>query len=409
MSVFQNYDSSRKFTGGSLITFNKGVNPSDQKKILSKLAGSASAIATTPIGMAASTQTHYDDLGLASLNSLNGVSYDGLSENEVYEAASSAADEFSEIAAIEPELWYFALNAYPSTPIADQPNHTWGLEATKAYSSHYDGTGINVAILDTGFDLGHSDFPTHHRNIVMQNFTSDSTALDINGHGTHCTGTAVGNSLNNNGTIVRYGVAPSANIRSAKVLNNGGSGQQRWIINGMKWAIDQGCEILSMSLGSRVWQGQGYSLQYERMAEYALQKGSLVIAAAGNDSQRDNGYISPVGSPANCPSIMAVAAIDQNLKVAEFSNGDINQSPGSAIDIAAPGVNIFSSWPRPRNYRRISGTSMACPHVAGVAALFAQKDNSFRGKKLWAEIVNNAIDMSPIPNRDVGAGLVQAP
>jgi len=104
---------------------------------------------------------------------------------------------------------------------------------------------------------------------------------------------------------------------------------------------------------------------------------------------------------------MAVAALDSNLAVAFFSNRGINPN-GGQIDIAAPGVNVFSSWPMPTRYRRLQGTSMATPHVAGIAALYAEADPNARGAALWQALVGGAQRM-PIAAVDVGAGLVQAP
>jgi subtilisin family serine protease len=142
------------------------------------------------------------------------------------------------------------------------------------------------------------------------------------------------------------------------------------------------------------------------VARRALAAGSVIIAAAGNDSHRPDD-IAPVSHPANCPSIMAVAALDDRLAVAPFSSGGI-VAGGGEVDIAAPGVDILSSWPAPEHYNRISGTSMATPFVAGVAALRAQSDKSLRGQALLASLTQTAKPLDA-PARDVGAGIVQAP
>ena len=120
----------------------------------------------------------------------------------------------------------------------------------------------------------------------------------------------------------------------------------------------------------------------------------LVVAAAGNSA-------SPTGSPANSPTIMSVAALDQNLRPAVFSNF-------GKIEIAGPGVNVFSSVPRPTRYGYKSGTSMATPHVAGIAAQFAEADPKARGRNLLNLLTQSARRL-PLPARDVGTGLVQAP
>ena len=163
-----------------------------------------------------------------------------------------------------------------------------------------------------------------------------------------------------------------------------------------------------MSLGAPTRPGQTFSAVFETAAGRAMKAGTLIIAAAGNDSRRSQGMPpAPVSHPANCPSIMAVAAIDDQLKVASFSNAGVNPS-GGQIDIAGPGVRVRSSWPKPTLYNTISGTSMATPHVAGVAALLAEANPKASAAELWALLIRTARRL-PLPASDVGAGFVQAP
>jgi subtilisin family serine protease len=152
--------------------------------------------------------------------------------------------------------------------------------------------------------------------------------------------------------------------------------------------------------------GQSFSQVFEQAASRALAAGTLIIAAAGNESRRPQ-TVAPVAHPANCPSIMAVAALDSAFRVAPFSNQGINPQ-GGQIDIAGPGVDVRSSWPRPTLYNTISGTSMATPHVAGIAALWAQSNAAFRGRALMSVLTQSARRLN-LSARDVGAGLVQAP
>jgi subtilisin len=144
----------------------------------------------------------------------------------------------------------------------------------------------------------------------------------------------------------------------------------------------------------------------------ALNQGTLIVAAAGNDSRRtrpSNPIINPVSRPANAPSILAVGAIDRSLAIAPFSNGEINiDQTGGEVDLVGPGVDVFSSWFTPRNYNTISGTSMATPHVAGIAALYAQANPQARGEALWQLLIKNTKSLT-LKTRDVGAGLIQAP
>ncbi|PSB15306.1 protease [Phormidesmis priestleyi ULC007] len=286
--------------------------------------------------------------------------------------------------------------------VIDESAVTWGLQATEVTQSKYSGAGIKVAVLDTGFDLTHPDFLG--RNVTAKSFVEGQDVQDGNGHGTHCIGTACGSKTP--GVLPLYGIAYNAEIYAGKVLSNEGSGTDSQILQGIEWAIANGCDIISMSLGAATQPGQSYSRIYEAIAKRALKRGTLIVAAAGNESNRSAGIIRPVGRPANCPSILAVAAIDVQLQVASFSTQGINPK-GGQIDIAAPGVKVRSSWILPLHYRTISGTSMATPHVAGIAALHAEA-TGLRGQELWNLLAKSAQRL-PLPSVDVGAGLVQAP
>lgn len=279
---------------------------------------------------------------------------------------------------------------------------TWGLRATQVMNSQRSGQGIKVAVLDTGFDLAHPDFIG--RKVTAKSFVEGQAVQDGNGHGTHCIGTACGPRAPKSGP--RYGIAYEAEIFAGKVLSNQGSGSDSQILQGIEWAIANGCDIVSMSLGAPVQVGASYSRVFEAVAQRALQRGTLIIAAAGNSSNRAQGVTRPISHPANCPSIMAVAALDSDLKVANFSDRGINPN-GGRVDIAGPGVGVRSSWPMPTQYRSISGTSMATPHVAGIAALHAEA-SGLRGKNLWKLLVQSTQPVA-VPTIDVGAGLVQAP
>jgi subtilisin len=229
-----------------------------------------------------------------------------------------------------------------SATLRDDAVSSWGIKATKVLSSPYSGKGIKVAILDTGFHLKHPDF--EGRAVVSKSFIRGQKVEDQNGHGSHCSGIAAGNTNKNLGR--RYGVAKDALIYVGKVLSNTGSGTDSGILAGMEWAITNGCKVISMSLGAEVEPGEAYSNIYNDLAKKALSKGTLIIAAAGNESDRGKGVIAPVGHPANCPAIMSVAALDSNFKVAYFSCGG-SQNGGGQIDIAAPGMDIYSSWKSP--------------------------------------------------------------
>lgn len=263
---------------------------------------------------------------------------------------------------------------------------TWGLRATRVPPSRFSGTRIRVAVLDTGMALNHPDFAG--RPITSQSFVGQPVQ-DLNGHGTHCTGTAAG-TRSPAGTTPRYGIAYGSRIFIGKVLTNSGSGTQAGVLAGINWAIANRCEVISMSLGAQIPPQPSYT----NAGNAALRRGLLIIAAAGNSG-------GATGAPANSPTIMSVASLDPNLAPSVFSCH-------GKIEIAAPGRDVFSSWPMPTRYRTISGTSMACPHVAGCAALWAQSSASLRGMNLWRRLVATARRL-PYPRSRVGAGLVQAP
>ncbi|GAB3780968.1 hypothetical protein GCM10028818_34150 [Spirosoma horti] len=264
---------------------------------------------------------------------------------------------------------------------------TWGLNACRVPPSIRSGVGIKVAVLDTGFDLGHPDFAG--RPIVSQTFVGQPVQ-DIHGHGTHTTGTACGPKAPA-GTTPRYGIGYRSSIYVGKVLSNSGGSVGSSVLAGMNWAVANRCAVISMSLGG---QG-GVQPSYTAAGQAALNNGCLIIAAAGNVPGGPTGY------PANSPTIMSVASLDSNLAPSSFSCQ-------GKIEIAGPGRDVFSSWPRPTRYRTISGTSMATPHVSGCAALWAETSPNMRGLTLWRKLQASARHL-PFPATRVGAGLVQAP
>ena len=299
---------------------------------------------------------------------------------------------------------HFAMPAAMATaevPAVDESHATWGLQAVGALSSDYTGAGINVAVLDTGMDLAHPDF--EGRNPQTRSFIPGEEVQDGHGHGTHCIGTACGPKTP--AMLPRYGVAGGAQIYAGKVLSNRGSGSDGGILGGIEWALEAKCQVISMSLGADVNPGTPFSKVFEAVGRRCLDHGTLIVAAAGNASRRESGMVAPVGHPANCPSILAVAAIDARGAIASFSSG--SDPRGGQVDIAGPGVAVYSSWPMPTRYRTISGTSMATPHVAGVAALISEATGA-TGVALWGTMMQIAHRL-PLSSMDVGSGLVKAP
>lgn len=309
---------------------------------------------------------------------------------------TASADDDGVILAIEPERRVRAFEGATEGSVA------WGVHAVGADLSPYTGKGVRIAILDTGLDLSHPDFKG--RAVTAVSFIPGEPVQDANGHGTHCAGIAAG--PRDPEGVGRYGVAGDAELFIGKVLSDSGGGADGNVLEGIDWAIRNGCHIVSLSLGSAAQPEDSYSQVFETVARRALEAGTLIIAAAGNESRRPD-HIAPVGHPANCPSILAVAAIDAAMDIAPFSCGGL-QGQGGEVNVAAPGVDVPSSWPMPERYRAISGTSMATPFVAGVAALYAEADPDARGARLGERLARDARQLS-LPPRDVGAGLVQAP
>ncbi|MDL5159043.1 S8 family serine peptidase [Actinomycetospora termitidis] len=321
---------------------------------------------------------------------------DTLTESYTAGYAHGAADLAARLSAV-------GAASAPALPAAtavfqDNNQYTWGLQAVCVTRTKRTGQGITIAVLDTGFDLDHPDFAG--RAPITKSFVTGQAVQDGNGHGTHCIGTSSGPSAPAGSR--RYGVAPGVRILAGKVLNNAGSGNDQGILAGIEWAITQGATIISMSLGADV---REVSQAYENVGRRALAAGSLIIAAAGNAANRP-GDPAFVGIPANSPSIMAVASLDADLGISFYSSGS-NPVAGGQIDIAGPGRNVYSSWPMPKRYNTISGTSMATPHVSGVAALWSEA-TGHTGRALWSDLTQHATRL-PLPSSDVGAGLVQAP
>jgi len=205
---------------------------------------------------------------------------------------------------------------------------------------------------------------------------------------------------------LRYGVAGKSNIFSGKVLNDQGEGTDGGILAGIEWALKKKCRVISMSLGAPCEVDEPWSKIYENVAKRSMKMGCLIIAAAGNESNRPS-LIAPVGHPANCPSIMAVGAVDSGLKAAWFSCGGINNN-GGQIDLVAPGVSVYSMINKQNEHDKWDGTSMATPFVSGIAGLYFEQNPDATPMDVWSLLTQNArrLNQSSV---DAGSGLVQAP
>lgn len=255
----------------------------------------------------------------------------------------------------------------PNDPMYGQQYGPQKIKCPAAWDVMRGIPSVKIAIIDTGIDYTHPDLAG--KVLPGKDFVnSDDDAMDDNGHGTHCGGNAA--ALTNNSVGIA-GIAPNCSLIPVKVLSGGGSGSYDWIIGGITWAADNGANVLSMSLG-----GSGASQAMQDALQYALTKGCIICASAGNAGTTDFNY------PGAYPECIAVAATDQNDQKADFS------TYGDWVDVAAPGVNILSTLPG-GGYGGESGTSMSCPIVAGLAGLIKSMWTAGTNVQIRAQIENN--------------------
>lgn len=283
-------------------------------------------------------------------------------------------------------------------PTPTQPPQTlpWGVDqvdAEKAWATNT-ATAIKVGIVDTGIDLAHPDLQANIKGGV-NTISPNKTANDDNGHGTHVAGTSA--AVNN--TIGVVGVGPEISLYSIKVLNRNGSGFLSDVIEGLQWAIDNGMQVINMSLGT------SSDIQSFHDAVIAVRNAGIVqVVAAGNSG-------GTVSFPAAYPEVIAVSATDKTNTIASWS------SRGPEVDLAAPGVDILSSY-KGKTYATLSGTSMASPHATGAVALVlktlvgaydANNNGKWDPSEVQAKLEATATDLGT-DGKDLfyGAGLLNA-
>lgn len=275
------------------------------------------------------------------------------------------------------------------------------LEAPEIWNKGEKGEGIVVAICDTGIDLNHPDLKD--RIIGGKNFTSEGSADDFhdgNGHGTHVAG-IIAASQNGSGVV---GVAPEVKLLIIKVLESDGSGSYSGIINGINYATNwrgkngEKVRIINMSLG-----GPSDVKELHDAVINAVNHDIAVVVASGNEGDsKEETY--EYGYPALYNEVIEVAASDENNKLASFSNNNLE------VDVIAPGVNILSTYMGSK-YAKLSGTSMATPHVSGAIALLIkmgekQFNRTLTEAEIYALLVKNTVPIGFRASSE-GHGLVR--
>ncbi|SDU64863.1 Serine protease, subtilisin family [Jiangella alkaliphila] len=277
--------------------------------------------------------------------------------------------------------------------------------APQAWEDGYAGAGAVIAVLDTGVDATHPDLAG--QVVAERNFSMSADAVDRDGHGTHVASTAAGTGAASNGSF--RGVAPEAKLISGKVLDDYGFGQVSDLIAGMEWAVEQGADVVNVSLGTEPTDGQDpASLAVDRLTE---ESGALFVIAAGNFGDGPE----TVTSPAAADAALAVGAVDGDDVLAPFSSRGPRLADGAIKpEITAPGVAITAARSTTiddgggddETYRSMSGTSMATPHVAGAAAILAGQYPDWSAAQLRAVLMSTAAPASDVSIYEQGAGRV---
>lgn len=278
--------------------------------------------------------------------------------------------------------------------------------APAAWDLGLDGEGITVAVLDSGVDAGHPDLAG--QVVAEQNFTDSPEATDRNGHGTHVASLAVGSGAGNDGE--RQGIAPGADLISGKVLGDTGEGQESWVIAGMEWAVDEGADVVNLSLSGTP---DGQNPVDQALEALTADSGTLFVTAAGNGGSRTGGSYT-IGTPGTAPSALTVGAVNHQDYLADFSSrgptwGTYLLKP----DIVAPGVELLAAraGARPGEdlYTPMSGTSMATPVVAGAAALLLQEHPDWTPQEVKTRLMSTSDGANWYTAWTHGAGRLDLP
>ena len=278
------------------------------------------------------------------------------------------------------------------------------IQVPRLWDEGLNGEGVRIAIIDTGIDAGHPDF--EGRIVDTADFTGEGPE-DGHGHGTHCASIAAGSGASSEGKY--RGVAPQASIYTAKVLRSDGSGMMSDVMAGIDWAVDQGIQIISLSLG-----GPGPCDGNDalcKLCDAAVEQGAVIVVAAGNDGP--GAYT--VGSPGCARNVITVGASTDQDRVALFSSHGPTVDGRLKPDILLPGTNIVAARAEGTSlgtvvnqyYISASGTSMATPHAAGVCALLLQANPDLTPEEIKSRLTATAVDLGDTPYAQ-GKGRVDA-
>ncbi|WP_326702214.1 S8 family peptidase [Streptomyces cyaneofuscatus] len=273
--------------------------------------------------------------------------------------------------------------------------------APAAWKAGFDGAGVKVAVLDTGVDETHPDLKGVE--IAQKNFSGSKNTVDHVGHGTHVASALAGSGAKSG---KHRGVAPGAKILDAKVLDDEGSGEDSGIIAGMQWAADSGARIANLSLGGEdTAEHDPLEAAVDRISAAS---GILFVIAAGNEGPD----ASTIGSPGSAASALTVGAVDRKDRIADFSSTGPTADGSLKPDLTAPGVGIVAAkaakgaegTPAAPGYVSMSGTSMATPHVAGAAAVLAQRHPDWTGQRIKQALTASARPGSGLSPLQQGTG-----
>lgn len=258
--------------------------------------------------------------------------------------------------------------------------------APAAWAAGFDGTGVKVAVVDSGIDANHPDLAG--KVIAAKNFSAAEGTQDANGHGTHVASTVAGSGAASGGAY--KGVAPGAELINARALDAKGWGSDSSVLAAVEWAVEAGADVVNLSLGAT--DTPGIDLLEETVNKLSDQ--ALFVIAAGNDGPA----ATTVGSPGSAERALTVGAVDGKDALAAFSSrGPVVGDGAVKPEVTAPGVDITAAKFNSGGYQAMSGTSMAAPHVAGAAALLAQQHPGWSGQQIKADLVGSAVPGAHTP------------